>query len=46
MTEPVNHPTAASNKGAKLMEFLIPLGILVVLIILQVWVLPKLGVKT
>jgi len=28
------------------MEFLIPLGVLAVWIILQVWVLPRLGVKT
>jgi hypothetical protein len=29
-----------------MMEFLIPLGVLAVWIILQVWVLPRLGVKT
>ena len=29
-----------------MMEILIPLGILVVWIILQVWVLPRFGVKT
>jgi hypothetical protein len=45
MTEPANHP-AASDKGAKPMEFLIPLGVLVAWIILQAWVLPRLGVKT
>lgn len=28
------------------MEFLIPVGILVVWIILQAWVLPRFGVKT
>jgi len=33
-------------KGAKTMEILIPLGLLVVWIILQVWVLPRFGVKT
>ena len=33
-------------KGGKKMEFLIPLSILVVWIILQVWVLPRFGVKT
>jgi hypothetical protein len=32
--------------GDKTMEFLIPLGVLVVWIILQAWVLPRLGVKT
>jgi hypothetical protein len=34
MTEPANHPVAASNTGGKTMEFLLPLGILVVWIIL------------
>ncbi len=29
-----------------MMKFLIPLGIIVVWVILQVWVLPRLGVKT
>jgi len=46
MIEPASHPVAASNKGAKPMEFLIPLGVLVVWIILQAWVLPRLGLKT
>jgi hypothetical protein len=32
--------------GGNAMEFLIPLAILTVWIILQVWVLPRLGVKT
>ena len=36
----------ATNKGGKTMEILIPLGILVVWIILQAWVLPRFGVKT
>lgn len=35
-----------TEKGGKTMEFLICLGILVVWIILQAWVLPRLGVKT
>jgi hypothetical protein len=46
MTEPAKHQAAASNQGAKPMEFLIPLGVLVVWIILQAWVLPRLGIKT
>jgi uncharacterized membrane protein len=33
-------------EGGKKMKVLIPLGILVVWIILQVWVLPRFGVKT
>jgi len=35
-----------ANTGGKTMELLIPLGILVAWIILQAWVLPRLGVKT
>ena len=46
MTGPANRLVAASNQGAKQMELLIPLGVLVVWIILQAWVLPRLGVKT
>jgi hypothetical protein len=38
-------PEAASSRG-KPMEFLIFLGVLVAWVILQVWVLPRLGVKT
>jgi len=32
--------------GGRIMEFLIPLGIVAVWIILQAWVLPRMGVKT
>lgn len=46
MTGPGNHAVPASNQGAKPMAFLIPFGVLVVWIILQAWVLPRLGVKT
>ena len=35
-----------ANTGGKTMELLIALGVFVVLIVLQVWVLPRLGVKT
>lgn len=35
-----------ANWGGRTMEILIPLGILVVWVILQAWVLPRLGVKT
>jgi hypothetical protein len=35
-----------ASRGGKTMEILIPLGILVVWIILQAWVLPRFGVKT
>jgi hypothetical protein len=46
MTEPIHNPLAPAGKGGKTMEFLILLGVLVAWIILQVWVLPRLGVKT
>lgn len=42
----MNTKFALAKGGGKTMEILIPLGILVVWIILQVWVLPRLGVKT
>lgn len=35
-----------AGRGGRTMEILIPLGILVVWIILQAWVLPRFGVKT
>ena len=38
--------TSTPVQGGKTMEFLIPLGILVIWIILQAWVLPRFGVKT
>ena len=37
---------APAKGGGRTMEVLIPLGVLVVWIILQAWVLPHLGVKT
>lgn len=40
-----NNPAPAKS-GGRTMEILIPLGFLLVWIILQVWVLPRLGVKT
>jgi hypothetical protein len=40
---PMNTNVAPASGGGKTMEFLIPLGILVVWIILQAWVLPCLG---
>ena len=48
MTVTTISPATADCKatGGKTMEFLIPLGVLVVWIILQAWVLPRLGVKT
>jgi hypothetical protein len=34
------------QSGGKIVEILIPLGILVVWFVLQAWVLPRFGVKT
>ena len=42
----MNTDPETATTGGKTMEFLIPLGVLVVWIILQAWVLPRLGVKT
>ena len=42
----MNATSKLADTGGKMMEFLIPLGVLVFWIILQVWVLPRLGVKT
>lgn len=44
--QPMNTNFALSSKEGKTMEFLIPLGVLALWILLQVWVLPRLGVKT
>jgi len=32
--------------GGRIMEFLVPLGIVALWFILQIWVLPRLGVRT
>jgi hypothetical protein len=42
----MNSDPEAAGSRAKPMEFLIFLGVFVVWVILQVWVLPRLGVKT
>jgi hypothetical protein len=42
----MNTNSELADTGGKTMEFLIPLGVLAVWIILQAWVLPRLGVKT
>jgi hypothetical protein len=42
----MNIDHALAETGGKAMDFLIPLGVLLVWIILQAWVLPRLGVKT
>ncbi len=42
----MNDNLAPATGGGRTMEVLIPLGVLLVWIILEVWVLPRLGVKT
>ncbi len=37
---------APATGGGRTMEFLIPLGVFLLWVILQAWVLPRLGVKT
>jgi hypothetical protein len=46
MTDPENDPVAGTGKGGMAMEFIIPLGVLAVWVILQVWVLPRLGMRS
>ena len=46
MSRSTREPLRGRRSGGKVMEFLIPLGVLVVWVVLQVWVLPRLGVKT
>ncbi len=41
-----NQQVNTAIKGGRMMEILIPLGVLVAWIILQAWVLPRFGVKT
>lgn len=38
--------TTAEVQGNKIMEILIPVGLLIVWFVLQAWVLPRFGVKT
>jgi hypothetical protein len=42
----MNNSFAAERKRGPVMEILIPIAVLVVWIILQIWVLPRFGVKT
>jgi hypothetical protein len=42
----MNTDPTTPNPGATKMEFLIPLGALAAWIILQVWVLPRFGIKS
>jgi hypothetical protein len=42
----MNDNPAPTKSGGKTMEILIPLGVLLIWIALQAWVLPRLGVKT
>jgi len=42
----MNNQHETGKKGGKAMEYFLPLGVFVVWIILQAWVLPRGGVKT
>lgn len=33
-------------RGGAIMEFLVPLGVVAVWLVLQIWVLPRMGVAT
>jgi hypothetical protein len=44
--QPMNEPSSVKNMGNKIMEILIPLAVVVAWVVLQVWVLPRFGVKT
>ena len=49
MSELIDQITQGSlrqHSGGKIVEFLIPLGVLALWVILQAWVLPRFGVKT
>jgi hypothetical protein len=42
----MNNNTEKTSKGGTKMELLIPIGVLVGFLILQIWVLPRFGVKS
>jgi len=46
MNHPIPTPPRERRSGGKIMEFLIPLAVLVAWVVLQAWVLPRFGVKT
>jgi hypothetical protein len=46
MSQITQEPLRQQRSGGKLMEFLIPLAVLALWIILQAWLLPRFGVKT
>jgi hypothetical protein len=46
MNQAIRVEPEANGIVGSIMEYLILLGVIVLLIILQVWVLPRLGVKT
>ena len=39
-------PPLTRRAGGKIMEFLLPLAVLVAWVVIQAWVLPRFGVKT
>ena len=46
MSRSIRVPLLMRRSGGKILEFLIPLAVLVVWVVLQAWVLPRFGVKT
>jgi hypothetical protein len=44
--EPNPAPGGRTGEWSRRMDYLIPLGILALWIVLQIWVLPKAGVRT
>jgi hypothetical protein len=42
----MSHPFEAKHQGVSVMEILVPFAVLAVWFILQIWVLPRFGVRT
>ena len=46
MSRSTREPLPQQRPGGKIMEYLIPVAVLVAWVVLQAWVLPRFGVKT
>jgi hypothetical protein len=46
MSHSTEKPPRERWSGGKIVEFLVPLGLLLAWVVLQAWVLPRFGVKT
>jgi hypothetical protein len=46
MSHSTEQPTPSWRSGGKIMDLLVVLAVLVAWVVLQVWVLPRFGVKT